>query len=96
MASDSAADIDQEFQEWKVKFGKTYSSPEEEARRKTIWVATRTRVLAHNTRAEQGLETYTQAVNHFADMKPEEVCCCGGKSRRQCGTDTDGETQHDH
>ena len=48
--------------------GKTYPSPEEEAKRKEIWLATRKMVTEHNKRAENGLESYTLAVNHFADL----------------------------
>lgn len=48
--------------------GKTYNSTEEEAKRKEIWLATRARVMEHNKRAENGLESFTMGVNHFADL----------------------------
>ncbi|KAL2099338.1 hypothetical protein ACEWY4_005818 [Coilia grayii] len=67
------ADIDKEFQDWKVKYGKHYLTPEEEARRKAIWLNSRDIVLAHNARAEQGLETWTMELNMFADQTPEEL-----------------------
>ncbi|XP_071016025.1 cystein proteinase inhibitor protein salarin isoform X1 [Oncorhynchus clarkii lewisi] len=66
-------EVHKEFQTWKVKYGKTYPSPEEEAKRKEIWLATRKMVTEHNKRAENGLESYTLAVNHFADLTTQEV-----------------------
>ncbi|XP_031680184.1 digestive cysteine proteinase 2-like [Oncorhynchus kisutch] len=53
--------------------GKTYPSTEEEAKRKEIWLASRKMVTEHNKRAENGLESYTLAVNHFADLTTQEV-----------------------
>uniref|UniRef100_A0A674F5N9 Cathepsin propeptide inhibitor domain-containing protein n=1 Tax=Salmo trutta TaxID=8032 RepID=A0A674F5N9_SALTR len=60
-----------EFETWKVKYGKTgktYPSTVEEAKRKEIWLATRKMVTEHNKRAENGLESFTMGVNHFADL----------------------------
>uniref|UniRef100_A0AAZ3SC85 Cathepsin propeptide inhibitor domain-containing protein n=1 Tax=Oncorhynchus tshawytscha TaxID=74940 RepID=A0AAZ3SC85_ONCTS len=71
LASWEEAEVDKEFETWKVQHGKTgksYGSTEEEAKRKEIWLATRARVMEHNKRAENGLESYTLAVNHFADL----------------------------
>lgn len=48
--------------------GKTYPSTVEEAKRKEIWLATRKMVMEHNKRAENGLESFTMGVNHFADL----------------------------
>ncbi|XP_063039893.1 cystein proteinase inhibitor protein salarin-like [Engraulis encrasicolus] len=70
--NDDAA-IDKEFQDWKVEYGRHYRDAEEEAMRKAIWLKTRDRVLAHNARAEQGLETWKMGLNNFSDMRPEEM-----------------------
>ena len=67
------AEVHKEFETWKVKYGKIYPSTEEEAKRKEIWLATRKMVTEHNKRAENGLESFTMAVNHFADLNTEEV-----------------------
>ncbi|GAA6112206.1 uncharacterized protein LOC113640525, partial [Tachysurus ichikawai] len=51
MALASAASIsleDLEFHSWKLKFGKSYKSVEEEARRKMTWLENRKLVLVHN------------------------------------------------
>ncbi|KAL2098490.1 hypothetical protein ACEWY4_004970 [Coilia grayii] len=63
---------DLEFHAWKLKFGKSYSSFQEEAYRKNIWLSTRRRVLAHNILADQGISTYRMGMNHFSDMNQEE------------------------
>ncbi|KAL2099335.1 hypothetical protein ACEWY4_005815 [Coilia grayii] len=63
---------DLEFHAWKLKFGKVYSTPEEEAWRKDIWLSTRHRVLAHNILADQGIKTYHMGMNQFSDMDEEE------------------------
>ncbi|XP_061100204.1 cystein proteinase inhibitor protein salarin-like isoform X3 [Conger conger] len=44
----NSGNIDQEFEIWKKKYGKTYATPEEEARRKQAWLETRVRVTEHN------------------------------------------------
>uniref|UniRef100_A0A8C9VMU3 Cathepsin propeptide inhibitor domain-containing protein n=1 Tax=Scleropages formosus TaxID=113540 RepID=A0A8C9VMU3_SCLFO len=54
---------------------KSYSSPEEEAKRKKMWLETRTRVIEHNKRADAGEESYWMAVNHFADRVHSKGCC---------------------
>ncbi|XP_076151640.1 cathepsin L-like peptidase isoform X3 [Alosa pseudoharengus] len=63
---------DLEFHAWKLKFGKVYRTPEEEARRKDIWLSTRRRVLTHNILADQGIKTYRMGMNHYSDMTREE------------------------
>ncbi|KAL4624175.1 hypothetical protein GN956_G18576 [Arapaima gigas] len=69
-------DLDKEFEEWKIKYEKSYKSPEEEAKRKQIWLKTRSTVIEHNKKADAGESTFWMDVNHFADMHPEEVCGC--------------------
>ncbi|XP_049320217.1 procathepsin L isoform X9 [Astyanax mexicanus] len=70
-----AASVSQEeleFQSWKQKHGKSYSSEEEESQRKMTWMTNRKLVLEHNMLADQGLKTYRLGMNHFADMDNQE------------------------
>ncbi|XP_046907930.1 uncharacterized protein LOC124489317 [Hypomesus transpacificus] len=71
----STDDLDREFEEWKQKFGKTYASAEEEARRKQLWLKTKKTVTEHNILYDKGLTTFTMGINQFADMLHYEVCC---------------------
>ncbi|KAI4893070.1 hypothetical protein NFI96_023250 [Prochilodus magdalenae] len=63
---------DLEFHAWKLKFGKSYVSGEDESRRKMIWLDNRKLVLEHNLLADQGLKSYRLGMNHFADMDNQE------------------------
>ncbi|XP_066509444.1 uncharacterized protein [Hoplias malabaricus] len=63
---------DLEFHSWKLKFGKSYSSAEEESQRKMTWLDNRKLVLEHNLLADQGIKSYRLGLNHFADMGHEE------------------------
>ncbi|XP_062378188.1 procathepsin L-like [Sardina pilchardus] len=63
---------DLEFHAWKLKFGKSYRTAEEEARRKDIWLSTRRRVLTHNILADQGIKTYRMGINQFSDLDDKE------------------------
>ncbi|XP_031436423.1 procathepsin L-like [Clupea harengus] len=65
---------DLEFHAWKLKFEKSYSSLEEEAHRKNIWISTRLRVLDHNILADQGIKTYRMGMNQFSDMVGGSSC----------------------
>ncbi|KAG7328571.1 hypothetical protein KOW79_008515 [Hemibagrus wyckioides] len=71
----SAASIsleDLEFHSWKLKFGKSYMSVEEEARRKMTWLENRKLVLVHNMLADQGIKSYRLGMTYFADMDNQE------------------------
>jgi len=57
------------FSEWARVHGKTYASKEEVVLRRSIYAATVARVQAHNADSTQ---TWTQAVNKFSDLTPEE------------------------
>ncbi|XP_061100194.1 cystein proteinase inhibitor protein salarin-like isoform X2 [Conger conger] len=64
----NSGDIDQEFEIWKKKYGKTYTTPEEEAGRRQAWLKTRVSVTEHNRKYLAGKETWTMGANMFADM----------------------------
>ncbi|XP_024917672.1 cathepsin L.1 [Cynoglossus semilaevis] len=63
---------DLEFHAWKLKFGRSYASPVEEAQRKLIWLNNRKLVLVHNMMADQGIKTYRLGMTYFADWENEE------------------------
>ncbi|KAI4876596.1 hypothetical protein NFI96_034275 [Prochilodus magdalenae] len=63
---------DLEFHVWKLKFGKSYGSVEEESRRKMIWLDNLKLVLEHNLLADQGIKSYRLGMNQFADMDNQE------------------------
>ncbi|XP_073682559.1 procathepsin L-like [Garra rufa] len=75
LAVASAASLsleDMEFHAWKMKFGKTYHSVEEESQRKQTWLSNRKMVLVHNMMADQGIKSYRLGMTYFADMSNEE------------------------
>ncbi|KAL6478447.1 hypothetical protein MHYP_G00142820 [Metynnis hypsauchen] len=63
---------DLEFHTWKLKFGKSYGSEEEESQRKMIWLDNLKLVLEHNMLADQGLKSYRLGMNRFADLDNQE------------------------
>ncbi|XP_077587764.1 cathepsin L.1 [Stigmatopora nigra] len=63
---------DLEFHAWKLKFGKSYSSPMEESERKIIWLRNRRLVLVHNILADQGIKSYRLGMTFFADLENKE------------------------
>ncbi|XP_029569887.1 cathepsin L1 isoform X2 [Salmo trutta] len=75
LAVASAASLsleDLEFHAWKLKFGKSYSSPVEESQRRSSWISNRKLVLVHNMLADQGIKSYRLGMTYFADMENEE------------------------
>ncbi|XP_036397868.1 cathepsin L.1 [Megalops cyprinoides] len=75
LAVASAASLsleDLEFHAWKLKFGKSYSSPAEEAQRKLTWLSNRKQVIVHNMLADQGIKSYRLGMTFFADMENQE------------------------
>lgn len=48
--------------------GKSYTSAEEESRRKSIWLVNKKMIEEHNKRADNGLESYTMGLNFFSDL----------------------------
>jgi len=64
---------DKEWEEWKLKFGKSYSSDTEEHFRRKIFTHNKDKVERHNQRADKGKHTYYLAINRFADQLSTEV-----------------------
>ncbi|KAG7328573.1 hypothetical protein KOW79_008517 [Hemibagrus wyckioides] len=70
--ADSVRKEEQEFQNWKLKFGKNYMSKEEESKHKMIWMENHKLVLEHNKLAHQGIKSFRLGMNYFADMGNQE------------------------
>ena len=51
--------------EWKARYGKWYSTIEEDTMRQMIWAKNKDMVEAHNREYEEGLHTYKLAMNAF-------------------------------
>ncbi|XP_064455228.1 procathepsin L-like isoform X1 [Ornithodoros turicata] len=62
----------EEWQKYKEQFDKKYG-PIEDFKRMKIWQKTKHLVEQHNDEYGRGLHSYTLAVNHMADMTPEET-----------------------
>ncbi|ENN80696.1 hypothetical protein HUJ04_011681 [Dendroctonus ponderosae] len=68
-----AASLEQDaFQAFKLKQNKTYKTPVEETTRYGIFQAKLLEIEEHNSRFEQGLETYKKGVNKFSDWTQDE------------------------
>ncbi|XP_052012976.1 cathepsin Q-like [Apodemus sylvaticus] len=63
--------LDVEWQEWNIKYDKSYT-PEEEVLKRTVWEENVKRIKLHNMENSLGKNTFTMEVNEFADMTDEE------------------------
>lgn len=61
-----------EFEKFKVQYGKTYASPEEESYRLSIFEKNLKEIDEHNLKYEQGLVTFKKAINKYADWSKAE------------------------
>ena len=66
------ASQDQEWQNFKVKFGKGFRSFRHEVERKAIFMENLHKIASHNARFEAGLTTYKQGINFYSDWTWEE------------------------
>ena len=57
--------LESQWETWKEKHGKKYSSPSEEAQRRATWERNFAFVQQHNSKAEK---TFELAMNKFADQ----------------------------
>ncbi|XP_069784638.1 cathepsin K-like isoform X2 [Narcine bancroftii] len=63
--------LDEEWENWKVKFNKQYSQ-DEETNRRTIWENALKFIEQHNREYAMGKHTYTVAMNQFGDLTNDE------------------------
>ncbi|XP_077486539.1 uncharacterized protein LOC144097780 [Amblyomma americanum] len=62
-----------EWESFKAKNGKKYTTGEEEERRKCIFEKNLELIIQHNKKYAEGNVTYKLAMNHFGDMLPSEL-----------------------
>ncbi|KAJ1521696.1 hypothetical protein ONE63_003339 [Megalurothrips usitatus] len=72
-ARTSDAEVKSQFESFKLKHGKTYSSETEELYRSKIFKDNLIRINDHNARFHNGEVTFTVGVNKFADMHLHEI-----------------------
>merc|ERR1712004_26546 len=63
---------EQEWESFKIKYGKGFKSLVEETTRKAIFMENLNKVETHNAKFEAGLTTYKQGINQYSDMTWEE------------------------
>ncbi|KAL3273551.1 hypothetical protein HHI36_014985 [Cryptolaemus montrouzieri] len=67
-----ADDIQQQWKDFQVKYGKTYRSPVEARKRFTIFQENVNEIEKHNALYEQGKVSYKEGINQFADLTADE------------------------
>ncbi|XP_034256093.1 uncharacterized protein LOC117654060 isoform X2 [Thrips palmi] len=72
-----------DWAEWKAKHNKVYATPEEEARRFTIFQDNKKQVDEHNAKFDKGEVTYSKGLNAFSDLTAEEFKQRNGHGLRQ-------------
>ncbi|KAB7503954.1 Cathepsin L [Armadillidium nasatum] len=72
--------VDQEWENFKVKFNKQYADGEE-ARRHKIFLENKVLIAEHNKKFENGEVTFKMGINKFADMLVEETSYLRGYKR---------------
>ncbi|XP_028627950.1 cathepsin Q-like [Grammomys surdaster] len=63
--------LDIEWEEWKIKYEKSYT-PEEDVLKRAVWEENVKKIKLHNMENSLGKNTYTMEINDFADMTDEE------------------------
>ncbi|KAJ1523290.1 hypothetical protein ONE63_001169 [Megalurothrips usitatus] len=67
------AEVKSQFESFKLKHGKSYASPHVELHRSKIFKENLLRIAQHNERYHRGEESFTLAVNQFADLLTHEL-----------------------
>ncbi|XP_011191612.1 digestive cysteine proteinase 2 [Zeugodacus cucurbitae] len=71
---------DQEWEEYKSKFEKSYSDEAEDQMRRGRYQKSKQTVEEHNKKYENGEVTWKMAINHLSDLTEEEYSMrCGKK-----------------
>ncbi|GAB6025451.1 hypothetical protein CHUAL_011196 [Chamberlinius hualienensis] len=68
----AARSSNDEFQSFKLKYGKIYKNAPEEANRRQIFFDNKAKVEAHNVLFKEGKSTFTMGINKYSDMTYEE------------------------
>jgi len=73
--------LKQEWEEFKIKFSKTYESEEEESKRLNIYLESKKMVATHNEKFQKGEVSWQMGINQFSDMESKEYAgqMCGLK-----------------
>ncbi|XP_075995410.1 cathepsin S, ortholog 1 [Genypterus blacodes] len=69
----SSSALDEEWEEWKIKYHKVYNNQTELVYRRAVWEKNMKRVLRHNQGASGGQHSFTLGINELSDMSAEEV-----------------------
>nr|XP_050027249.1 procathepsin L-like isoform X1 [Dermacentor andersoni] len=69
----SIASMEEEWNAFKVKYSKYYSSPSEDETRKLQFFRNQLEIAEHNKRYARGEVTYRRVINKFADMLPQDI-----------------------
>uniref|UniRef100_A0A667X6J6 Cathepsin S, ortholog 1 n=1 Tax=Myripristis murdjan TaxID=586833 RepID=A0A667X6J6_9TELE len=64
----SSSALNEQWEEWKVKYQKVYNNQSESLYRREVWEKNLQLVLRHNQEASAGRHTFTMGLNHLADM----------------------------
>jgi len=70
--TDSSAEIDQMWNDFKLKYGKSYGSESEEQRRKEIFIENLNKIQAQNDLYATGQSSFTAGINQFHDLTESE------------------------
>ncbi|XP_050727206.1 procathepsin L-like isoform X2 [Eriocheir sinensis] len=62
-----------EWQQFKARYGKQYRSTKEESYRQSVYEQNQEFINSHNEQYENGLVSFTLAMNQFGDMTTEEI-----------------------
>jgi len=68
----SAGEFSAEWNEWKTKHGRIYSSEEDELTRYAIWVSNNAYIKEHNKHSD--VHGFTLEMNQFGDMVGCSMC----------------------
>merc|ERR1712018_238550 len=72
LASSASVGRNQQWDEFKVKFGKVHRDLKHESERRAVFEKNMDMIEAHNVKFEKGLTTYKMGINQFTDLTYEE------------------------
>merc|ERR1712038_686830 len=72
LAASASVGRNQQWDEFKVKFGKQHRDLKHESERRAVFEKNMDLIEAHNAKYEKGLSTYKMGINQFTDLTYEE------------------------